>query len=134
MEADEPFVRFRDGFRKTVEVQLRLEPAGPDHPAPGSAAAPAEGDILTPPELMLSFASLLRRWLPVDSARYHSLHVEFLGLAAQGERVLFEIRVEKQALGKSWKIVVRCRSSSGEYAAVAELQASVPPDAPAGAL
>jgi hypothetical protein len=127
MEAEEPFVLFQDGFRKTVEVHLGLENAEPEHTTPGSAIALAGDNLLSAPDFMLCLVPLLRRWLPVASVRYHSIHVEFLGLASLGERVLFEIRVEKQALGKGWKIVVRCRSSSGEYAAVAELLASVPP-------
>jgi hypothetical protein len=130
MEADEPFVLFQDGFRRTVAVELRLDTDERDLPTPGSGVVPAEGNLLAPPDLMLCFAPLLRRWLPVASVHYHSLHVEFLGLASQGEKVLFEIRVEKQALGKGWKIIVRCRSSSGEYAAVAELLASVPSGVP----
>jgi hypothetical protein len=132
MEADEPFVRFQDGFRRTVEVQLRLQTAGVGPMSHEGVAAPAAGEILTPPDLLLCLAPLLRRWLPVETVCYHSLHVEFLGLAAQGEKVVFEIRVDKQALGKGWKIVVRCRNSSGEYAAVAELLASVPQGAAEG--
>jgi hypothetical protein len=126
MEADEPFVLFQDGFRKTVEVQLGLETDEPEHTKPGSHTARVEGELLSAPDFMLCLAPLLRRWLPVASVRYHSIHVELLGLASQGEKVLFEIRVEKQALGKGWKIVVRCRSSNGEHAAVAELLATVP--------
>ncbi len=134
MEAEEPFVLFQDGFRKTVEIQLGLETDERDLPTPGSAILLAADNLLSAPDFMLCLAPLLRRWLPVASVRYHSIHVEFLGLASQGEKVLFEIRVEKQALGKGWKIVMRCRSSSGEYAAVAELLASVPPGAPGGSL
>ncbi|MCU0573665.1 MAG: hypothetical protein MUC41_11805 [Syntrophobacteraceae bacterium] len=132
MGADEPFVQFRDGFRRTVEVELGHEANGLDHSFHADTAVTAAGRLLTPPDLLLCFAPLLRRWLPVESVQYHSLHVEFLGLANQGEKVLFEIRVEKQALGKGWKIVVRCRNSTGEYAAVAELLATVPPEGPEG--
>jgi len=130
MGTDEPFVRFQDGFRRTVEVELGHEANALDHSFPADAAVTAAGRLLTPPDLLLRFAPLLCRWLPVEPVQYHSLHVEFLGLAREGEKVLFEIRVEKQALGKGWKIVVRCRNSTGEYAAVAELLASVTPESP----
>ncbi len=133
MGADEPLVRFQDGFRRTVEVELGHEAEWLDPSFLADAASPPGARLLTPPHLLLCLTPLLYRWLPVESVQYHSLHVEFLGLAERGEKVLFEIRVQKQALGKGWKIVVRCRNSSGEYAAVAELQATVPPEGPGGA-
>lgn len=124
MEADEPVVRFEDGFRKTLETPLSLE-SFLDPGVLGEGALPVAGAPLSPPDLLLCLAPLLRRWLPVETVDYHAFHVEFLGRAVYREKVGFEIRVEKQPLGKGWKIVVRCRKASGEYAAVVELLASM---------
>lgn len=131
MEIEAPVVRFEEGFRTTLQEQLCFECA----PAEGvtwRGAAPPAGAPLSPPDLLLCLAPLLHRWLPVETVDYHALHVEFLGGAVYRETVRFEIRVEKQPLGKGWKVVVRCRKAGGEYAAVIELLASVAPPSDPG--